>query len=84
MDPRSGMVFELNGEGADPPVFGATMDAETAKALLAEKQDGLEAKAARLDEMAASGDRVVAVDEAVVQKLRLGEKELRRRRQRRR
>lgn len=84
MDPRTGMVFELSGEGDDPPFFGATMDAEAAKALLAEKQDDLEAKAARLDEMAKSGDRVVAVDEAVVQKLRLGEKELRRRKQRRR
>lgn len=84
MDPRTGMIFELDGEGADPPAFGATIDAEAAKALLSEKQDELEAKQARLEAMAEQGDRVVAVDAEVVQKLRLGEKELRRRRQRRR
>lgn len=84
MDPRSGMTFELSGEGADPPVFGATMEADLAAKLLAGEDAEDATKRSRLAEMAAAGEPVVAVDEEVVQKLRLGEKELRRRRQRRR
>ena len=89
MDPRTGRIYELSGEGdGDPPAIGATIgaDAVLRNELLADRA-GVEADPeamTRLEEMAERRERLVAVDESVVQKLRLGEKELRRRKQRRR
>lgn len=87
MNPYSGMTYELypTGEAGDPPMWGATIPASDAvesgainfEALDEEHKEDLEA-------LIEKRGRLVAVNEEVVQKLRLGERELRRRKQRRR
>jgi hypothetical protein len=82
MDPHSGELYRLamDREADREAQVGDRIAAADAKA--ADEETRL-----KLQELLAEGggDRpLVLVDEAVVQKLRLGEKELRRRRQRRR
>ncbi|MGH2940342.1 MAG: hypothetical protein ACRDPE_19725 [Solirubrobacterales bacterium] len=79
MDPRSGELYRLAMDReADA---GEVVAAKEAKA--ADEETKL--KLAELMAEEGGADRpLVLVDESVVQKLRLGEKELRRRRQRRR
>jgi hypothetical protein len=87
MNPDSGMLYELSVTSPfnDPPVAGATIDAETAlREGLIEKEQLSSAQRSDLEDMIERRLRLVAVSEPVVQKLRLGEKELRRRKQRRR
>lgn len=79
MDPRSGELFRLQTD--DAATAGDVIAAKEAKAADAETEEKLKALMAEAD----GGDRpLVLVDEPVVQRLRLGDKELRRRRQRRR
>lgn len=78
MDPRSGELYRLRAEEA---AAGDVLRAKDARAADMETREKLKA----LMEEEGGPDRpLVMVDEQVVQKLRLGEKELRRRRQRRR
>lgn len=87
MNPHSGMTYELFGEGeyGDPPAPGAKMDPQTALANGVINFEDLDAEHKEdFEQMLEARTPLVAVDEQVVQKLRLGERELRRRKQRRR
>lgn len=86
MDPRTGYVYDLKDlPEADPPYFGAKIGADAALAQGLVETDGLEDdQRARLEEMAAKSEDLIAVEAAAAQRLRLGDRELRRRKQRRR
>lgn len=84
MDPRSGFVYNLTEE-ADPPAPGAKIEAFTAMQEGYVELEGLEGeKLDRLKEMAEKGESLVAVEAEAAQRARLGDRELRRRKQRRR
>lgn len=79
MDPRTGELYRLH-----PPVeasIGDAIAAKEAKAADLDTEAKLEALLAEKD----GGDRpLILVDEAAAQRIRLGDRELRRRKQRRR
>jgi hypothetical protein len=84
MDPRTGFTYNLTDE-ADPPVLGAKIDAFTALASGYVELGGVsEEKVERLEQMAKNHEELVAVGAEAAQRARLGDRELRRRRQRRR
>ena len=86
MNPHSGMIYELavKGDAQDPPAFGATIPAAAAVSEgMIDLGELDEARRIDLEDLIERGGKLVSVDEPVVQKLRLGERELRRRRQRR-
>lgn len=85
MDPRTGYMYNLTDE-ADPPALGAKIPADVAvKEGLVEGVDSLPKELVdRLKEMEANREPLVAVGAEAAQRARLGDRELRRRRQRRR
>lgn len=85
MDPRTGFVYNLTDE-ADPPAFGAKIPAEAALAAgMVEDPEALPPELqARLKEMVEKDEDLVAIGAEAAQRARLGDRELRRRRQRRR
>lgn len=85
MDPRTGYTYDLSHE-ADPPALGAKIPADVAlNEGLVEGIDAMEPEVRkRLAEMAENREELVAVGPDAAQRARLGDRELRRRRQRRR
>lgn len=84
MNPYSGRTYELLGREGDAPMPGATVEAKAAIASGMIDVDGLDDEHREdLEELVAKGGRLVAVEAEAVQRLRLGDRELRRRRQRR-
>lgn len=85
MDTRDGHVYNMLGEGDDPPAFGAKINAADADAQGLIDTEGLSTEAQdRLKEMIDNDEDLVAVGEKAAQRARLGDRELRRRKQRRR
>lgn len=88
MDPHTGFVYDLT-ESADPPRDGAKIRVDDALEQGLIEAPGLTSELSgdaviRLAEMAAKGEELVAVGAEAAQRARLGDRELRRRRQRRR
>lgn len=84
MNTNTGALYELGADVAPQITFpGDPLELEQLRAKASTLERKLTSDEAAAIEALEKGDRLVAIDAQVVQKLRLGERELRRRRHRR-
>lgn len=78
-------LYAAPGERLDPsfPAYGPVLEDHIEQRPEGEEKEAELGKLRALQEQVATGDPIVAVSGEVVQRLRLGDRELRRRRQRR-